>query len=149
MGLSSNSPIVLTVVTSGQSFERSFSVQITQLECDSLSKGNVNLWINWPSFTTKYTSAGDGCLQYFTGVSGQMFSFNYNNAEGLQLSNTDYTMCVRMERNFCGIQYTACADPNTPSNAFSITGGSPRAGSIVGTSVRIRIKTSYQIHPLL
>ena len=43
MGLSSNSPIVLTVVTSGQSFERSFSVQITQLECDSLSKGNVNL----------------------------------------------------------------------------------------------------------
>ena len=80
-------------------------------------------------------SAGDGCLQYFTGVSGQMFSFNYNNAEGLQLSNTDYTMCVRMERNFCGIQYTACADSaNTPPQAFSITGGSPTLGSVVGTS---------------
>ena len=24
--------------------------------------------------------ASDGCLQYFTGVSGQMFSFNYNDA---------------------------------------------------------------------
>ena len=64
-----------------------------------------------------------------------MFSFNYNNAEGLQLSNTDYTMCVRMERNFCGIQYTACADSaNTPPQAFSITGGSPTLGSVVGTS---------------
>ena len=39
MGLASNSPIVLTVVTSGQSFERSFSVQVTQVECNSLSKG--------------------------------------------------------------------------------------------------------------
>ena len=64
-----------------------------------------------------------------------MFSFNYNNAEGLQLSNTDYTMCVRMERNFCGIQYTACADSaNTPPQSFSITGGSPTLGSVVGTS---------------
>merc|ERR1711953_343802 len=117
MGLSSNNPITLTVVSSGNSFSRSFSIKVTQIECDSLSK------------------ASDGCLQYFTGVSGQMFSFNYNNAEGLQLSNTDYTMCVRMERNFCGIQYTACTDSaNTPPQAFSITGGSPTLGSVVGTS---------------
>ena len=75
-----------------------------------------------------------------------MFSFNYNNAEGLQLSNTDYTMCVRMERNFCGIQYTACNDnqqpavpaqPNTPAasltpKSFSISGGTG-TGSLVGT----------------
>ena len=80
--------------------------------------------------------AGDGCLQYFTGVSGQMFSFNYNDASGLQLSNTDYTMCVRMERNFCGIQYTACTDTvNSPAQSFSVTGGSPTLGSVVGTDV--------------
>ena len=24
------------------------------------------------------------------------------------LSNTDYTMCIRTERNFCGIQYSPC-----------------------------------------
>merc|ERR1712223_1641908 len=114
MGLSSNSPVVLTVVTSGQSFARSFSVKVTQIDCYSLAK------------------ASDGCLQYFTGVSGQMFSFNYNDATGLQLSNTDYTVCVRMERNFCGIQYTACPDPtNTPAMSFSVTGGSPAAGSVV------------------
>ncbi len=54
--------------------------------------------------------ANDGCLQYFTGVSGQIQSFNYNSGTGLQLSNTDYSVCVRMERNFCGIQYQACND---------------------------------------
>jgi len=117
MGLSSNSPVVLTVVTSGQSFARSFSVKVTQIDCYSLAK------------------ASDGCLQYFTGVSGQMFSFNYNDATGLQLSNTDYTVCVRMERNFCGIQYTACPDTaNSPAQSFSVTGGSPALGSVVGTS---------------
>lgn len=128
MGLSSNNPVVLTVVTAGPSFSRSFSVKITQVECNSLAK------------------AADGCLQYFTGVSGRIFSFNYNNAAGLQLSDTDYSICVRMERNFCGIQYTACNDnqqpavpsqPNTPAaslvpKSFSISGGTG-SGSLVGT----------------
>merc|ERR1719312_1036102 len=115
LGLSTNSPAVLTIVTSGVSFDRSFSIKVTQIECSSLSK------------------AADGCLQYYTGVSGQMFSFNYNDATGLQLSNTDYTMCVRMERNFCGIQYTACPDTaNSPAQSFSVTGGSPALGSVVG-----------------
>ena len=86
--------------------------------------------------TNPVFSAADGCLQYFTGVNGQMFSFNYNDATGLQLSNTDYTMCVRMERNFCGIQYTACPDAtNSPAQSFSVTGGSPTLGSVVGTEV--------------
>ena len=39
MGLSSNNPVVLTVVTAGQSFSRTFSVKITQIECNSLAKG--------------------------------------------------------------------------------------------------------------
>ena len=82
-------------------------------------------------------SATDGCLQYYNGVAGRVESFNYNNAAGLQLSDTDYAVCVRMERNFCGIQYTACPDAgNTPPQAFSVTGGSPTLGSVVGPSVK-------------
>ena len=51
------------------------------------------------------------------------YSYNYNDANGLMLSNTDYTICIRKERNFCGIQYTACPDNlNTPAMSFSITG---------------------------
>jgi len=115
MGLSSNSPVVLTVVTAGASYSRSFSIKVTQIECDSLSK------------------AANGCLQYYQGVSGTMFSFNYNGGSGLQLSNTDYSMCVRMERNFCGIEYTACTDTINPSpQSFSVSGSS-NTGSQVGT----------------
>merc|ERR1712014_385807 len=115
MGLSSNSPVVLTVVTAGASYSRSFSIKVTQIECDSLSK------------------AANGCLQYYQGVSGTMFSFNYNGGSGLQLSNTDYSMCVRMERNFCGIEYTACDDTINPSpQSFSVSGSS-NTGSQVGT----------------
>ena len=54
--------------------------------------------------------APDGCLQYYQGVTGTLMTFNYMDAAGLQLSNTDYTQCIRSERNFCGIQYTACPD---------------------------------------
>ena len=43
MGLSNDNPVVLTVVTSGASFDRSFSVKVTQIECTSLSKGNTAL----------------------------------------------------------------------------------------------------------
>ena len=43
MGLASNAPIMLTSVTSGASFSRSFSIKVTQIDCYSLSKGkNVN-----------------------------------------------------------------------------------------------------------
>ena len=135
MGLSSNNPVVLTVVTAGQSFSRTFSIKITQIECDSLAKGklmctNGSLYI----CSNIILAAANGCLQYFTGVSGNLQSFNYNNAAGLQLSDTDYTICVRMERNFCGIQYNACADNTvvtpTPNPAQSLT----QSFSISGTS---------------
>ena len=39
MGLASTNPITLTVVSSGNSFSRSFSIKVTQIECTSLSKG--------------------------------------------------------------------------------------------------------------
>ena len=98
-------PLTLSVVTNGNSFSRSFSIKVSQIECSSLLR------------------AREGCMQYFTGVSGNFFSFNYNNANGLMLSNMDYTICVRMGRNFCGIQYSACPDNiNTPSMSFSLTG---------------------------
>ena len=48
MGLNNNSPVVLTVVTSGTSFARSFSVKVTQIECDSLSKGDYDNYDTYP-----------------------------------------------------------------------------------------------------
>ena len=121
---SGNSPTSLTFITTG-SFERAFKMKITQIECGAVNRG------------------GEGCLQYHTGVSGQISSFNYignkhckglecfqfsdcftntgfdcilsdldeylsEESEGLQLSNQEYSICVRHERGFCGISYTAC-----------------------------------------
>lgn len=60
--------------------------------------------------------AEEGCLQYFSGVAGQIRSFNYDPTSGRQLSNQDYSICIRTERNFCGIQYTQCPDEGNQFN---------------------------------
>ncbi|XP_050592219.1 uncharacterized protein LOC126923126 isoform X1 [Bombus affinis] len=89
-GLGQTNPVTLTFVTSGNSFARSWKVRVSQIRCNTIYR------------------AEEGCLQYFTGISGQIKSFNYDPNTGLQLSNQDYSICIRMERNFCGIQYMAC-----------------------------------------
>lgn len=97
-GVGQTNPVTLTFVTSGNSFPRSWKVRVSQIRCSTIYR------------------AEEGCLQYFTGVSGQIKSFNYDPTTGLQLSNQDYSICIRMERNFCGIQYTACTDDGTKRN---------------------------------
>lgn len=92
VGTGQTSPVTLSFVTSGTGFDRSWKVRISQIPCSSIYR------------------AEEGCLQYFTGVSGQIKSFNYDPVTGLQLSNQDYSVCIRMERNFCGIQYMACPE---------------------------------------
>ncbi|XP_012535462.2 uncharacterized protein LOC105836164 [Monomorium pharaonis] len=117
-GVGQTNPVTLTFVTSGNSYSRSWKVRISQIPCSTIYR------------------AEEGCLQYFTGVSGQIKSFNYDPTTGLQLSNQDYSICIRMERNFCGIQYMACLDDAQGmmptlgittgqvmrSNAFTLTG---------------------------
>ena len=91
-GLGQSNPIILTVITSGPTFPRTWRIRVTQIPCSSVAK------------------ADQGCLQYFTGVNGRVKSFNFDTVSGRQLSNQDYSACIRTERNFCGIQYTACPD---------------------------------------
>lgn len=92
VGTGPTNPVTLSFVTSGSGFDRSWRVRIAQIPCSSIFR------------------AEEGCMQYFTGVSGQIKSFNYDPNVGLQLSNQDYSICIRMERNFCGIQYMTCDD---------------------------------------
>ncbi|XP_024941438.1 uncharacterized protein LOC107268341 [Cephus cinctus] len=116
-GIGQTNPVTLTFVTSGSSFARSWKVRISQIPCNSPAK------------------ADEGCLQFYTGVSGQIKSFNYDAINGLQLSNQDYSICIRMERNFCGVQYMSCQESLSttdvlapgvsqmiPKNGFSLTG---------------------------
>ncbi|KYM94988.1 hypothetical protein ALC62_14583 [Cyphomyrmex costatus] len=129
-GVGQTNPVTLTFVTSSNSFSRSWKVRISQIRCSTIYR------------------AEEGCLQYFTGVSGQIKSFNYDPMIGLQLSNQDYSICIRMERNFCGIQYMACSDDaqgimtttiatnQIRSNSFTLTGNTQTAqtGSMTGTT---------------
>lgn len=98
-GLGQTNPVTLTFVTSGNSFARSWKVRVSQIRCNTIYR------------------AEEGCLQYFTGISGQIKSFNYDPVTGLQLSNQDYSICIRMERNFCGIQYMTCPIDDKGGNA--------------------------------
>lgn len=82
----------MTIITSDAPFPRSWRIRTTQIECGSISKADT------------------GCLQYYTGVYGRVKSFNFDPIAGLHLSNQDYSICIRTERNFCGIQYNVCPD---------------------------------------
>lgn len=85
--------------------------------------------------------APNSCVQYYTGVSGTIQSFNYDGISGRQLSNQDYTICIRTESNFCSIAYSVCS-----GGVYSITGptgGSATAvGTPIGALVRLNIENS-------
>ncbi|KAK4877277.1 hypothetical protein RN001_009783 [Aquatica leii] len=103
-------PVILSVVTSGPAFMRNWKIKVTQIKCSMPNRGE------------------EGCLQYYTGVAGQIRSFNYDPATGLQLSNQDYSICIRTERNFCGIQFTQCPDTvNNRTQSFTLSGNSNNA----------------------
>lgn len=110
-GLGQSNPIILTVITSGPKFPRTWRIRISQIHCGSISK------------------ADQGCLQSFTGVNGRIRSFNFDPSSGRQLSNQDYSICLRTERNFCSVQYTACPDPagTNRSRSFTLSGNSNSA----------------------
>ncbi|XP_032778287.2 uncharacterized protein LOC116917041 [Daphnia magna] len=111
-GLLGNSPITLTVVTSGTGFARQWRIKMTQMNCDSIGR------------------APNGCLQYYTGVSGTIRSFNYDGTSGRQLSNQDYSICIRTESNFCSIAYSVCS-----GGVYSITGPTGGSATAQGTPI--------------
>ena len=86
--------------------------------------------LNNISFNCFGSAVDNSCLQYFSGVSGTIKSFNYDGVNGRQLSNQDYSICIRTESNFCGIAYTTC-----PMGSFSITGPSGGSQTTPGTAI--------------
>ena len=75
--------------------QRSWNVKVSQIECSSIAR------------------AVPDCHQYFTGVAGEIQSYNWPT---IQLKATDWTFCIRREEGYCGIEYTQSspfANPNT------------------------------------
>ena len=104
--------------------QRGWKMMITQLPCDCSVSG-----LTVPRAPT-------GCLQYHTGITGDITSFNYygtisnyepcwNGTEVAcgekistgHLNNLDYTVCVQSEPGYCAIAYK-----QEDSQAFQMSG---------------------------
>jgi len=90
---SSCNTITLNIDT-GTTTTRKWQFKITQYEC------------------TSKLIPQEGCLQYFTGLSGQFASFNFDTSAttvsltGTHLQNQYYSVCWRRERGYCSLCFS-------------------------------------------
>merc|ERR1712165_205550 len=101
---STSTTIAFTIVTGG-----TWKVKVSQIECSSLAR------------------AYPDCNQYFTGVSGNVNSYNWPT---VQLQSKSHNICIRKEAGYCGLSlnsYTGTSpDPfiiDDTATATSINGG--------------------------
>jgi len=100
---------------------RSFEIKVIQIPC-----------------TASYRPPS-GCLQYLTGLTGTIKTFNYDAttaADQIHLATQKYSICIRPEAGMCCIQYSLCdltagAALNVP--AWSLDEDGTAAGSDSGT----------------
>jgi len=84
----------LTVTTTINGKLYRFGFWITQVDCSGVERSPIE--------------APKGCTQYYLGANGVVKSFNF---EGVQyLTNHNYRVCLRIERDTCFMTYTA--DPS-------------------------------------
>ena len=77
------------------SFKRKWNIRVTQIECG----------VSW--------TAPANCLQYFTGITGTVSSWNYEDTNYIHTNNQDYAICVRREQGYCGASWTQDSSPNS------------------------------------
>ncbi|CAL8110369.1 unnamed protein product [Orchesella dallaii] len=95
----SSDTITLNLLLGGASQrERTWNIEILTIPCNSVAR------------------APTGCLQYYTGVSGVVESFNFQG--GMHLANLDYSVCVRMEDGMRFIDWSPCS-----ANSVRFAGG--------------------------
>ncbi|XP_048005808.1 uncharacterized protein LOC125241387 [Leguminivora glycinivorella] len=116
---------VTVTATPSTTFSRRWNIKLTQIACDC------------PGL------APNGCLQYYTGVTGTITSFNYGTAANTalsaslvtgtrQIANLNYGICIRMEAGYCSIQYAQTAN----IYSFTVTGDVEGAdNTVLGTPV--------------
>lgn len=83
----------------GDNDNRRWEIKVTQIPCG-----------------TQGHPIGCGCLQYHTGLTGRLSTFNFADENDNHLMNQNYGICIRQEKNMCCIRYTPCED----ARSFSI-----------------------------
>jgi len=74
---------------------RGFELKVTQYTCDSPVR------------------PPEGCLQWHTGTTGTIRTFNFANDDEGHLANQQYSVCIRQEAGFCCNKYSVCTDANS------------------------------------
>jgi len=90
----------------GTSTIRQWEIKVSQIEC-----GATYL-------------PPDGCLQYHTGLSGRLKSFNFDEtttASRVHLPSQEYQICIRQESGMCCNKYSLCAAETSPWTLHSAT----------------------------
>ena len=75
------------------------TVSVTVTYASTTSAKKFNVLTRQISCTATWKAPGD-CVQYFTGASGSVQSYNFQG--GQLLTQQQYTNCVRTERGYCG-----------------------------------------------
>ena len=96
MGHTSTSQATVSFTFSGASTTRVWEIKTTQIPCGASYR------------------APEGCLQYHTGLTGRLTTFNFLDSTTPQhLASQSYQICVRPELGYCCVQYSLCSDANS------------------------------------
>ena len=112
-GTTSTDTIKLTLTYGSTTTAKTWNMLLRQISCDATWKAPTD------------------CVQYFTGSTGTIQSYNF--AGGQLLQGMYYTNCIRTESGYCGIQYKESTGqtPDTfdmfpdSTNAEASSGGCP------------------------
>merc|ERR1719464_219733 len=129
-GPASGVTATLAFTFSGTSTERTWEIKVSQIECGTKQM------------------PGDGCLQWFTGISGEFKTFNFDESSSTEyahLASQDYNVCIRQEAGMSCITYQECDDTSSwtldlqamPVSTAAATGGTMCTGDyleIVGAT---------------
>jgi len=104
----------------GGTTSREYSIHVMQFEA-----GNV-------------MGGPPGCLQFFTGSTGTVSSFNWQTTASVHLANQDYNVCVRRPKDICAICWseTAAFATGTTKGTFGVgvTSAAITTDSLTGTN---------------
>lgn len=116
----SGTPTTFTFDTSND--DSRWRIKVTYYECSNLRR------------------SPEGCLQYFTGVSGEFQSFSFNDGDTSILLNTDYVICFRRERGFCQIDYSV--QPNDGMEFVLGAAGTQNGGAVADQNKAVYLEIS-------
>merc|ERR1712165_216231 len=106
------------------------TISITNTYASTTTAKTFNILARQISCTASYKAPTD-CVQYFTGISGSVKSYNYAGAQ--LLAGQRYNNCIRTEKGYCAIQWkessTTSPDPfgvgAAPTTAIGANGATP------------------------